>query len=233
MKEELKKCGFQEAFPYKASKWLKHQFLLDADEMRLFLDSMESCHIFKIGTVCPYNEIELGKNGFLKIYKRYIDDLKTGRIPEDPEYNRAFSSAITCSLDCLYAIELEGNQAIVRIAKPIVQIQLHTMDYSLADRQFHPMVFGNDTIQWGLQISYPQIYQDPHNSDLIPVLEGEFSNNGLYRHIQKWIRENTIPTPFVIDGSEKVNIPVRIGKKCLSWINEHPQLALKGLQVCA
>jgi hypothetical protein len=48
--------------------------------------------------------------------------------------------------------------------------------------------------------------------------------------MQQWVRSHTIATPFEVEG-KKVNVPIRLGKECLSRINSHPQLQAKGLRV--
>jgi len=58
----------------------------------------------------------------------------------------------------------------------------------------------------------------------------EFPNTALYRSVQRWMRAHTIPTPFHVNG-KKINVPMRLGKKCLPWISEHCQLKEKGIKV--
>jgi hypothetical protein len=57
-----------------------------------------------------------------------------------------------------------------------------------------------------------------------------FPNTVLFHQIQRWMRGATIPTPFLVDG-KGVNVPLRLGKRCLSWINTHAQLKAKGIRV--
>ena len=107
------------------------------------------------------------------------------------------------------------------------------MDYSEHDGKFRPMVFGLDSVTWGLQFSYPQLFMDGRTKEAFAVVESEeFPNTALFHQLQRWMRQNTLPTPFLVDG-KRVNSPIRLGKACLPWINRHPQLAPKHLQVLA
>ena len=116
----------------------------------------------------------------------------------------------------------------VKVCEPIVQIQVHQMSYSPVDGEFRPMVMSRESIFWGLQFSFPQIYQDPKSLELLEVEEG--INLELFQSVRRWIRDNTAPTPMVVGGG-RVNLPIRLGKKCFSWINNHPQLKAKQLSV--
>ena len=92
------------------------------------------------------------------------------------------------------------------------------------------MTFGINSIQWGIQFSFPYLFQNV-NMEVIKVREGAlFPNASLFKQIQKWMRYHTSPTTFEVEGKE-INVPIRLGNKCKTWINFHPQLAAKGLRV--
>jgi hypothetical protein len=90
------------------------------------------------------------------------------------------------------------------------------------------MSMGVKAIFWGIQISYPQIYQDPKSMELLKV--GESNNSELFALVRSWVRDATRPTPFVVSGM-KTNVPIRLGKQCFSWIGAHPQLKEQGIVV--
>jgi hypothetical protein len=58
----------------------------------------------------------------------------------------------------------------------------------------------------------------------------QFPNTTLFKRLQQWVRSHTIATPFEVEG-KKINVPIRIGKRCLNWIHVHPQLRAKGIRV--
>ena len=110
-------------------------------------------------------------------------------------------------------------------------MQAHHFFFSPLDGKFHPMVLSNESISWGIQFSYPQLYQDPESRQIIKVSDGSvFPNTPLFSKLMKWMRSHTLPTPFLIEES-RVNAPIRIGKSALTWIENHPQLKEKGIGI--
>lgn len=221
--------NLKDDLPYQASKWLQSQALLDISEMESLLQAIGDFHIFMTGSVLKRGEGEIAKIEFLEHYKAYIEPLKKGFLPSEEGYRSYFSSVFTTDLAALYAILVDPEQQLVRVSKPVIQLQPHCMDYSVADGKFRSMALGTNSISWGIQFSYPQLFQEGKTKEVMQVDES-FSNTKLFRNLQRWIRHNTIPTPFIVEG-KLINVPMRLGKQCLSWINQHPQLIKKQLQV--
>lgn len=213
-----------------ASKWLKIPVLLDVNEMASLLTSLGDFWIFAIGGIVPIGSGCLSQEEFLIMYQKYIQTLKAGEKPENPEFKRFFSTVFTRSLEALYTVPLPHHQQLIKIDKPVVQLQMHQFDYSPIDEKFRSMVLGFDSISWGIQFSYPQLYQDEEMHIKQVRDEDEFPNTLLFRSLQQWIRRHTIATPFLVND-KLMNVPIRLGKKCLEWINQHPQLQEKGLQI--
>lgn len=223
---------FKAAFgpSYQASKWQACHVLIDASEMEDLFCALGDFWIVQISGLIPIGQEIIQKADFLSMFGGYIDALKCGEIPSDSRVRTYFSSAFTVDLNALYAVKVNQEQCAVKISKPVVQLQAHRFDYSPADGKFRSMVLGYDSIHWGLQFSYPHLYQD-ENLEVFTVREGpQFPNTALYKRLQKWVRSHTLATPFEVEG-RTVNVPVRLGRKCLSWINAHPQLHAKGLKV--
>lgn len=217
--------------PYHASKWLSVALLVDTHEMASLFNFLGSFFIFTVGSITKKGEGVISPQSFLSTYEHYVNALKVGSIPEDSSYRTIFSSAFSSTEDHLYALNVNENSQLIRVAKPVVQCQTHNLDYSLADGKFRPMVFGKESVLWGVQFSYPQLFEDPQTHAVHKVEDRpEFPNTQLFKKIQKWTRENTIPTPFVVER-QVVNVPMRLGKACLEWINSHPQLNQKPFKV--
>ncbi len=219
--------------PYQASKWLCTQLLIDTQEMACLLADVAPLHVstYLVSCVCQAGEESVSPSRFLECYDAYIQNIKTGVLPDSANYRHYFSSVWTTVPDALYAIAIGEAQRVVRICKPVVQLQAHNLDYSSVDGKFRPMVFGSNSLTWGIQFSYPQIFQNHSSMQVENVSEGDqFPNTALFRRIQKWVRLNTAPTPFIVEG-KVVHATMRLGKKCFSWINNHPQLSHKGLQI--
>jgi hypothetical protein len=166
---------------------------------------------------------------FLGIYRSYINALKEGKVPQELDYRPIFTCVVSASSDFVESIPVDGGKQIIRVVKPVIQLQPHRLGYSVIEEKFRPMVKGKDSIAWGIQFSYPQLYQEKEEVFKVDVSEA-FPNTSLFHILQKWMRQRTIPTPFIVDG-KKMNVPIRLGKNCFSWINRHPQLVEKNITV--
>jgi hypothetical protein len=112
----------------------------------------------------------------------------------------------------------------------VIQLQYHCFDYSPFDGEVRSMVYGQEAISWGLQFSYPQLYIDPHSKDICETNKSDAANTQLFRKLQRWLRQYSVPTPFIADG-KRFNAPIRIGRGCLPWLQRHPQLKDHGLAI--
>ncbi len=209
------------------SKWLKHQVLLDPEEMEDLLHHLPPFFCCLIGQVVNERTAFMSLQDFLEKYTVYINALKRGEIL--PPH---FTSIWTTSLDEVYALKVGVEKFILKPLKPTVQLQSHLFYYSTLDQKFHPMTMSKESISWGIQFSYPQIFEDPKTHLYSKVSNTpQFPNTELFLKLGRWLRAFTMPTPFLVEGN-KVNVPIRIGKKVFSWIEHHPQLREKGLKVC-
>jgi hypothetical protein len=215
----------------RASKWLKHQVLLDEEEMRDLFRALEPFEIFVVSEPVSEEKMQIGHQEFLAKYAEYVGALKKGELPDEAPFRKYFSSVFTTSSDALYAMEVGKEKFLLKTIKPIIQLQGHHFFVSEIDGKFHPLVFGKESITWGIQFSYPQLYQDPTTQDFSQVKESEeFPNTALYKRLAKWLRAETVPTPFLFQG-KRSNEPIRLGKKCFSWIGKHAGLNEKGVSV--
>ena len=172
-----------------ASKWLKVQALVDEKEMRSLFDFLGNFHIYLTGTITSKGYGEVDKERFITLYGTYVTALKEERICEDPKVAQCLSSVFSRSADSLFAFPIGEDRQLVRAIKPVIQLQAHHLGYSTADNKFHSMVFGPDSISWGIQFSYPQLFQNPKTKEALAVKETEeFPNTELFHQVQRWIR---------------------------------------------
>lgn len=214
--------------PLEASKWLSCQLLVEYEEMRALIASLGEFHIAMTGCVNRRGGSFLTRLEFLEVYRRYLDNLKQGREPLNSQDRKVFSAVFTTELDHLYTLQVEGDKEIVRVVKPVLQLQYHEIGFSEIEKKFRPMVFGKECLSWGLQFSFPQMVKDGETQEIHK--SSDYPNAPLYRKVQQWVRQATLPTPFVVEG-EQINVPMRLGKGCLPWINAHPGLVKKNLHV--
>jgi len=227
----MQRAAPKDAPQFFASKWLHIQVLIDSEEMQDLFHTMGEFLIFSTMGIKPVGENQISKAHFLEQYGRYIDLLKAQKSIDDDALRFYFSAVLTRSEEALLAIDVGNNREIIRPLKPILQMKLHRFDYSYVDGKIRPSVLGKDTVSWGVEISYPQLYQDP----VTRVCEKAtnplfFPNAELFKKVQLWIRANTLPTPFVAQDV-RIRCPIRIGKKCFAWIDCHKELKERNLKV--
>jgi hypothetical protein len=218
-------------YTLQASQWHQCPMLLDIDEMSELLIALEPFSMVQVSGVIALNESVLPREHFLECYRGYVSALKAGRFPDEAVIRGPFSSILTRDHDALYTVPLKTEgQCLIKVKRPVVQLQNHRLHYSSADGKFRSMVFGNESIFWGIQFSFPRLFQD-ERFQVFTVKEGDlFPNAALFKQIQLWLRHNTRATPFEVNGKRSFS-PARLGNSCFSWINNHPQLSVKGVRV--
>lgn len=202
---------------FQASKWLKLQVLCDGLELTDLLHTLAGVHLYPLTGIVDGQS--LSKERFIAEYASWIEGLKQGRVPEETALKRILACAWTFDPSALWLQEIKGKGYLVKIRKPLVQVQAHYFAYSPIDGVFRPMSMGPSSIFWGLQFSFPQIYQNGAS-----MAFSETGRDPLFEAIRLWARHATRPTPFWVQ-EKKVNSPIRLGNHCFSWINRHPQLA--------
>lgn len=195
------------------------------------MDYAPSFQIYTVHRVTGLDEGTHNPDIFLECYADYITTLKRGEVPQEERFRPLFSGVWSVSKEALYSLELAEKRRLIKVAKPVVQSKLNQICYSPDDQQFRTQIFGTDSICWGIQLSFPTLYLDPKTFEAKPTRE--FPNMALFKSIQRWIREKTRPTPFRTGPNSISYVPIRLGKKCFSWIASHPQLQKKGLEVAS
>ena len=207
-----------------ASRWLRLQGLIDAEEMASLFEALSPFRIYSTASAVKKGQGEIAQEHFLSIWFSYIQSLKRGEIPEPSRYLLPFSSLFTRSEEALYSIELDAERELLRLAAPAIQLQPLYISYSKEAGKFQAMAYGKEAISWGVQFSFPQLFLDKESGRVIQTLrERELLNGALFKELRKWFRMHTRPALFEIGGSRLAS-PFRIGKKSVEWIEKHPQL---------
>ena len=214
--------------PPEASKWLDVRVLLDGDEMSQLCDELPSFGIYATGSVMKQGQGFISLNHFLTVYRDYVACLKSGKIPNEAHYRQPFSSLWTRQVDHLAITQISESEQLIRPCLPVIQLSHHRLSYSPVDGKFRSMVLGN-SLTWGIQFAYPQIFKDAVTQDIVQVSDS-LPNTELFRKLQRWVRHHTLPTPFIAEG-RRINVPVRIGRRCMEWIHQHPQLLAQNLKI--
>lgn len=213
------------------SKCLSHRALVDIGEMQALLDSLPPFSIYNVSEVVSLGNARISAEEFLTKYIDYVTDLKAGIFLDETPLKPTFSCVFSSSPDALYAMEVKAGQYIIKPIQPVVQLSFHHFIFSPELLQFHSMVHSKQSVSWGLQFSYPQIYSNSLNGDVVEVFKNKNSpNTKLFQALAKWMRKATTPVPFLLN-SKKIHASFRLGKGCFSWIHAHPHLAGAGLKV--
>lgn len=223
--------SLEKAPAFQASKWLTFPLLCSVEELKDLLLTLGEPFIISLASINEEGQETVRTEQFLSDYEQYIQALKTGTLPDRNASQKSFTKALSNQLDHFCKIPAGENKYLIRLTKPVIQLQPYWFVYSDVDNKFHSMTFGKETITWGIQFSYPQLFQDPVTKEVHKVLTSEeFPNNAPFKAMQKWMRANSQATPFIIKN-KRVNIPIRLGKQCFSWINQHPDLIAKDMKV--
>jgi len=215
------------------SKWLEFPIVLSLEELKDLFAELGAFYVIHTDRIVSNEEGILFPEEFLKIYEQYITTWKEGGNLNDSLYKKVFQGAISTTLDGMYAIKVDDSRRIVKTTEPTLLLQPYRIEYSSFDHKFRPMVMSKNSLSWGLQISYPQLYQDAKTGVLKKVDE-TFVNSALFRKLQKWVRYHTQPTTFLIQEKEEpkqITMPMRIGKEALLFVNNHSGLAEKQIEV--
>ncbi len=205
----------QKKIEYKVSKWLTIAFLVDFEGFKNFLEEMGNFRLFRTGEILSSVD-PLSKESFSKEYGEYLKSLETGSNVKIPPL------LMTYDEKDVYGLEVAKDKYLIYPKYPVIQVREHQFTITIDDR-IQPMVFGKDSIRWGLIFSYPQIFYDPIEKKIKQVLKEVNSlNTEGFKKIQKWVRDYTKPVPFMIKG-KKMNATFRIGKNS-AWISKHRDL---------
>ncbi len=195
-----------------ASQWQKIPVLLEADEMEELLDFLAPFEMIQTMGVVSIGQEGICRTEFLDLYRVYLSSLQMGRETEDSRLRPFFSSVWTTTDLGLYRVKIDESRCLIRVERPMIQLQPHRFAYSLADRSFRSQVMGLGTIPWGIQFSYPHLFQEENLQVSVVKDTPLFPNTALFKKLQQWIRSHTTATPLEAEG-KKTNVPIRLGKR--------------------
>lgn len=233
MSKSIRISSLEKEGAMQASKWLQIQVLLDEKELEHFFSKLGEITLYHISGLTRLGEGEISIERFLRDYSKYITAIKSGEVIGEELFRSKLTAAMTLDIDALYALPMKDELQLLRLSKPVVQIQMHHMAFSKEEMKFRPMIFGKNSLPWGLQFSYPQLYLDPKTKDVIKLNDvTAFPNTGLFRDVRRQLRDLSLATPLLIGKEQReMNIPMRIGKQAMEWINKYPLLIKQEISV--
>ena len=189
---------------YKVSKWLTASMLLSLGEMTHFFETLGDFTLVKTGEILDESG-HTSKEEFLKLYETYLLSLNNDNAIRLPSFLICFDE------EDVYSLQTASGKFIQYPKKPLIQIREHKFQIT-SDLRVQTMVFGKESIRFGLIFSYPQIFFDNETKKIVETLKDKENPNTIAFHkIQKFVRDHTKPTPLIIEGLKK-NATFRIGK---------------------
>jgi hypothetical protein len=170
----------------RASKWLKHQVLLDAEEMRDLFAALAPFEIFVVSEPVTEQTMMVEKEDFLRAYEGYAETLKAENSPDESGLRRYFSSIFLSPVK-LYAMEAGKERLLVKTlarastaAPPLFRFGNRWEVSSHGP--------GKDSITWGVQFSYPQLLSIRSHRSLQRWSTLPNFPTALYQRLAKWLR---------------------------------------------
>lgn len=205
----------------RCSKWLKHAALLSTKEMEDFLSSLGSFFLIPAAGLVSLENWQITKEDFFLQYQSYVEWLTLHSELPSPASRKFFTLMHSSSLDDFYAVPTSSERFVIKARRPVIQIQLYHCFISRFDGQIHPMALSQESFSWGIQISYPQIYEDPVTHQFSKVmLAKDFNNTEVFKEMVQWFRKNTKPVSLEIK-EQKIYAPFRIGKESENLVSSH------------
>lgn len=200
------------------SKWQRLQVLLDPRELEKLIEYLSPLLILNTSEVIPQEKISLPVEELVRLYEKYIAMLQ-GKSPRE---RISLSYALSTRIENFCAIKLSSNKYICRLVQPDVQLQVYSF---LLNDSGKPLsqVFSSETVSFGLQFSYPAIFQDGLTSQVFSTTKNTFSGWKLWSSIRSWIRNHTFPLPICFQG-KNMRLPIRLGQVAATWITSHIDL---------
>jgi hypothetical protein len=202
------------------SRWLRHAVLLDLSELKDLLKSLGECFFLPGTGLVSEDNWSVSKENILENYREYLSWINSKEIMPSPELKRFFTLMLSPGVEEFYAVKA-GGRYLLKAKLPVIQVQLYHCFISRFDKQIHPMALSKDSFSFGLQFSYPQVYEDPKTHLFSKVLlEKQFASSALFKKLVQWVRKNTKPVLLTIQESQ-VNAPFRMGKKSQDLVDAH------------
>ena len=99
------------------------------------------------------------------------------------------------------------------------------------DHRIQSMTHSSNSIRFGLEFAYPQLFVDPRSNKVVEIRkEEDYTNTKVFQKIGKWMRENTKPTPLSIEGI-RFNATFRIGVEAVKLCKSHVDLKKENLSI--
>lgn len=213
------------------AKWLQTPLLCSLEELDLLLHSLGSIFLVPAGGLLEREALFVSPEDLRSTYQQYLAWIVSSAALPSAEMRRHLTLMMSVSLDSFSAAEIKTGRFMIKPVQPVVMIQPYHFFMSSLDQKIHSMVMSQESISWGLQFSYPQMYEDPKNHLFGKISEApEFPNTALYKKVVQWVRSFAMPAPVHYMG-QKTHASFRIGKQAFALAQAHKGLQKRGIEV--
>lgn len=189
---------------YLVSKWLRFQLLLTVETFKELLDFLSVEVLFGVAGPDVKEELVYSKETYLAVYKAYLEALQRRDEKLIKELMKKLCVAIAYEKQAFYQIELADNRCLIKIKEPSIQFRPFNFIYHKELQQFLMQVKSKEAINFGLEISFPQIFQDPKTAQILHVFKDQklVSARG-FKKVQSFVKSKTKPAKFLIEDQIK------------------------------
>ncbi len=184
--------------------------------MKRFLDSLGSCLIVSPVQILTLETYQLSQESFLERYGRYLDWIGSDPGFPSSKVRNDCTLMISSGPDSFYSVPVAGG-FFLKPGLPVVSVRTYHCFISSLDGSLRSMAMNVDSFTFGLEFSYPQIYEDPRTGEFRKtLLDSDSPNTALYKKMTSALRRQTKPLLIEINGN-KVAAPFRVGIDSSDW----------------
>lgn len=196
--------------------------------MEALMKELPDFYLYVTAKVVSEKNERLSKESFLTEYRKAFIPLKAGL--QSLELRSLVSLSISNDESSFTRLILPEGRVLMQPTAPIIQLSPTFLSYSSQTKELRFGLYGTETLFFGMTLAYPQLYQE-NSGEIVDVDESpRFANTALFYQLWRWLRTHTIPTPFLVEG-RRVNMPVRIDRSSLGWLNTLAGLKERGLAI--
>ena len=214
---------------FKTSKHQRVQVFLSKDEFLDLLESLGEFYIVEHSKVLSCNAKTLSNEELISRYQKYLDAIYKEEVSRD--VLMSLSLAISGDCSSFYKIELPDQRCMVKQKMPALLLQPFSFHFDRENQEVFTGVHTEERIYFGVEISYPTIFQEPHSLETRFLLkEKDNQNTKIYKELTRRIRKMTVPTQLQINEKKKA-FSFKIGVKQLLFAAKHPKLKKENLKL--
>lgn len=205
---------------YRASKWIAFQMLLTRNELEDLFNEISAQVFCCIAKVDEEKNLLYHKESYLSLYTSYLEALKSQNKFLIKQLLISLNVALAYDESSLYKVLAPNNKCLIKIKKPCIQVKPFNFVYHFGLEKFLTNIKSEEAIYFGLEFSFPQIFQDPQSQEIQSLFKNNLSLSETYfNKIRLFVREKTKPAKFLISDKRKV-ATFRIGKTCAGFVEE-------------